>query len=208
MTRVPLPSRPFQPTTAQEGNPMPGTLRLGTRITQVTERGAYLRYRGLRTALEPCCSSAARGPTSSVCAFIGPSLREGSSARQLRADSGPDDEGNSLQPRVHLQLGEDVLDVRPGGLGAYHQRLGDAIVVRPLDEERQHVSLTWSEPHDPFPGLVLGPAATNERVDKVSDHVAGYEGPPAGEGMGSFDQLSQRRLVREIPARACLDCIE
>src|SRR5215211_5740832 len=48
-------------------------------------------------------------------------------------------EGRGLESRVHLELGQDVLYVRPNGVPADPELSGDRVAREPLGEESQNV---------------------------------------------------------------------
>src|SRR5437016_9771165 len=79
---------------------------------------------------------------------------------QVGEETALHDEGGSLQPRMHLELAQDVLDVRPRGLRADDQRPSDRVVVRTLREQRQDLAFPGRQTSDPLEPLVLVPFAT------------------------------------------------
>src|SRR3989337_745768 len=70
----------------------------------------------------------------------------GSGQDHVLDDVGPQDERERFEPGVNVELAQDVLDVRPGGLRADYQTLGDDVIVGPLDQQRQDFALSASEP--------------------------------------------------------------
>ena len=55
-------------------------------------------------------------------------------------------ERGGLQPRMNLELGKDVLDVRPNGIGREPELRGDTVAGEPTSEERENLELPSVSP--------------------------------------------------------------
>jgi hypothetical protein len=120
--------------------------------------------------------------------------------RETVADPTLVHECRGLQPRVHPELREDVLDVGAGGLRADDEGIGDRLGPGAVHEQVQHLALTAGEPRDATEGLVLLVPAPHQASEEVPEHPRRDEGFPAVDRSCDVQELGHRRgLGDEAP---------
>jgi hypothetical protein len=104
-------------------------------------------------------------------------------------------EGRGLEARVHLELGQDALDVGPHGVAADAQAACDGPTVCSLHEEPEHFSFARRELSHEERDAVGRPATMTTWDEPMrNDHL------PLDDGFQRADEPGHGRVLREIPS--------
>ena len=88
---------------------------------------------------------------------------------------------------MHTELAQDVLDVRPGGLRADDQRLGDGLRSRTACQQAQHIPLPACKSGDTLEDLVLFVPAPHQASKEVPEHLGRDLGFATMHGTRDFE---------------------
>jgi hypothetical protein len=113
-----------------------------------------------------------------------------------------DDEGGGLEPRMDVELREDVLDMRSCRFGADDERLGDVTRSCTTGQEREHLAFPGGERCDPQHRLVVILAPLDQVGEERAEHRRRDECFAAGDGTNSLDELCERAIQGQIRTRA------